>query len=280
MQLVCPILETVTEVEPTCYSRDPWILVRCRTTDLVFLANPPSYSQLAQQFAWEKTWQEESRRRRATQPVVSRLSSLAKRLKMALLPHRNKMLSLVCQVVAKRSATHPLRFLDIGCGCGSLMRDVQQRLQSRGHEAVPMGIEVSQQLASIAQEKITQFGGKVLVQSSVDGVAQLETGSVDLAIMASFLEHEFQPLRLFRELRRVLAPDGSMVVKVPNFACWNRIVRGKNWSGFRYPDHVNYFTPRTLATLAREEQFTVSRQKLRDKFPLSDNMYAVLKKAA
>ncbi|MCH8840825.1 MAG: hypothetical protein IH831_09165 [Planctomycetes bacterium] len=26
-------------------------------------------------------------------------------------------------------------------------------------------------------------------------------------------------------------------------------IRGRNWSGFRYPDHVDYFTPHTLATL-------------------------------
>jgi SAM-dependent methyltransferase len=280
MQLVCPILGTETEVEPTQYSREPWVVVRCRTTDLVFLANPPSYSQLAEQFAWEKTWQEESQRRRADQPIVSRLSSLAKLLKTTLLPRRDKMLSLVCQTVAQRKASRTIRFLDIGCGGGTLMQKVQQRLQSKGRQAIPMGIEVSKQLASIAQAKIAEFGGKVLVQGSVDGVMELETGGVDLVIMSSFLEHEFQPLRLFRELRRVLDPDGSIVLKVPNFACWNRIVRGRKWSGFRYPDHVSYFTPHTLAALAKEESYTVSRQGLRDKFPLSDNMYAVLKKAA
>ena len=280
MRLVCPILESMTDVEPTNYSREPWVVVRCRTTDLVFLANPPSYAQLAEQFAWEKTWQEESRRRRTDQPIVSRLSSLAKRLKTTLLPNRNKMLTLICQTIAVRAATRPIRFLDIGCGCGTLMQKVQQRLQSRGYESIPSGIEVSKQLASIAQEKIAEFGGKVLVQGSVDGVALLKSGSIDLVVMSSFLEHEFQPLRLFRELRRVLDPRGSIVLKVPNFASWNRIVRGRRWSGFRYPDHVNYFTPRTLATLAKEEKFIVSRQGLRERFPLSDNMYAVLKKAA
>jgi len=280
MKLVCPILEVVTEVEPTEYSRDQWLVVRCRTTGLVFLANPPSYEQLAEQFAWEKSWQVESRRRRADEPLVSRLSSVAKRLKMTLLPRRNKMLSLICQTVATQPAERQIRFIDIGCGCGTLMQKVQERLQSKGHEAVPMGIEVSKQLASIAQAKVAQFGGKVLVQGSVDGVMQLEADSIDLVIMSSFLEHEFQPMRLFRELRRVLHFDGSIVLKVPNFASWNRIVRGRKWSGFRHPDHVSYFTPQTLTTLAEAEKFTISRQGLRERFPLNDNMYAVLKKAA
>jgi hypothetical protein len=35
-----------------------------------------------------------------------------------------------------------------------------------------------------------------------------------------------------------------------------------------------------LAILAEKEGFVISRQNLWDKFPLSDNMYALLKKAA
>lgn len=280
MQLSCPILDDATEVAPTAYSRDPWIVVRCRTTDLVFLANPPEYSQLAEQFAWEKTWQEESLRRRADQPVAWRLSEAVKRVRHAMFPSRNRFLSLARQLAVKDLGDRPLRFLDVGCGSGTLMKKYQQSLQAMGVEAVPMGIEVSHHLASVAQKEIDEFGGKVLVTNSIDGAAQLQSRSIDLVLMASFLEHEFQPRRLFHELHRVLAEDGAMVVKVPNFASWNRVVRGKKWSGFRYPDHVNYFTPRTLALLAEKESFQVTRQTLRDKFPLNDNMYAVLKKAA
>jgi len=279
MQLACPILDRATEVEPTAYSRDPWTVVRCRSTNLVFLANPPSYSQLAQQFAWEKTWQEESRSRRANQPIAWRLSLAIRRLRSALFPRRNRFLALARQVAIENMTKRSLRFLDIGCGCGTSMRKYQQSLQALGFDAVPVGIEVSEQLASLAQEKVAEFGGKVLVTNSLDGAAQLKTQSIDLVLMASFLEHEFQPRRLFRELHRVLAEGGAMVVKVPNFASWNRIVRGRKWCGFRYPDHVSYFTPSTLAILAEKAGFVVSRQNLRDKFPLSDNMYAVLKKA-
>jgi SAM-dependent methyltransferase len=280
MRLSCPILDDATEVAPTAYSRDPWTVVRCRSTDLVFLANPPAYSQLAEQYAWEKTCREETLRRRANQPIAWRLSEAIKRLRHALFPRRNRFLALARQVAVEDLGDRSLRFLDVGCGCGALMKKYQQSLQARGVEAVPIGIEVSHQLASAAQRQVDEFGGKVLVTNSIDGAAQLESRSIDLVLMASFLEHEFQPRRLFRELHRVLAEDGVMVVKVPNFASWNRVVRGKKWSGFRYPDHVSYFTPRTLALLAEKENFLVARQTLRDKFPLNDNMYAVLKKAA
>ena len=29
----------------------------------------------------------------------------------------------------------------------------------------------------------------------------------------------------------------------------------KRWCGFRYPDHLNYFTPKTLAAMAGEAGF-------------------------
>jgi len=47
-------------------------------------------------------------------------------------------------------------------------------------------------------------------------------------------------------------------VRVPNFASLNRRVIGKKWCGFRYPDHVNYFTPVSLRALVAKAGFTMS----------------------
>jgi hypothetical protein len=68
------------------------------------------------------------------------------------------------------------------------------------------------------------------------------------------------------------------VVKVPNWACINRSVRGERWCGFRWPYHVNYFTPDTLREMAARAGLVVSRMSRIDVSPLSDNMYAVLMK--
>ena len=39
---------------------------------------------------------------------------------------------------------------------------------------------------------------------------------------------------------------------MPNFGSVNRRVSGSQWCGFRYPDHVNYFTPQSLRTMAAD----------------------------
>jgi hypothetical protein len=79
-------------------------------------------------------------------------------------------------------------------------------------------------------------------------------------------------------LHSVLTDDGVIVLKVPNFSSLNRVLRSTKWCGFRFPDHVNYFTPETLRRLAEESGFRISRQGLLDCLPFSDTMYAVLAK--
>ncbi|MEC8554455.1 MAG: class I SAM-dependent methyltransferase [Planctomycetota bacterium] len=274
------ILDRVTAVEQTRFSRDAWSIVRCRETGFVFLANPPDYSQLETEYAWEKTTDVERRRRKLDEPAVARLSLFAKKAKKVIFPNRNKIASLAFAELQAKDQSEPLRILDIGCGCGNLMVEIYNRCVEVGRSVKPIGIEVSRELAPVSQENVAPLGGKVVCSNALDAANDLEPDTIHLAVMSSFLEHECQPLRLLARLHSILTQDGSIVLKVPNYACWNRYLRGSKWCGFRYPDHVNYFTPTTLRRLAAEAGFTVSRQNLFDKFPLSDNMYAVLTKSA
>lgn len=279
MEYICPILDRRTTVEQTAFCNDPWSMVKCQETGFVFLANPPNYDQLETEFAWEKTWAVERRRRELDEPTVSRVSSFAKKMKSIVFPTRNKIASLAFGLMKARNQPEPFHVLDIGCGQGDLMVEIHNRFARIGRTIVPFGIEVSRQLALISKDKATAIGGEVILANAIDGVSELERESIHLAIMSSFLEHERQPLRLLKRLHPILTSDGIIVLKVPNFGCWNRVLRGRKWCGFRFPDHVNYFTPQTLRRLAQEAGFAVSRQNFLDKFPLSDSMYATLAKS-
>lgn len=277
-QHVNPILGRTTAVEETAYSHGDWSIVRCCETEFVFLASPPEYSQLETEYAWEKTADAERNRRESSAPLMSRVSTLMKKLKTLVFSKRNKMAQLAIGELLAQRQSKPVRVLDIGCGVGNLMVEICNRSKTKGQTVVPIGIEVSRRLAQLAEERFGPLGGKVHCANAFDAMSAFEPGSIQLVVMSSFLEHEAQPLHLLNRLRSVLATEGSIVLKVPNFACWNRRLRGKKWCGFRYPDHVNYFTPLTLNRLAEEAQFRVSRQTFIDKIPLSDNMYAVLSK--
>lgn len=280
MQTLCPLLGRETSVRPTPFQRDRWMVVQCEETGFVFLANPPDYAQLESEFAWEKTCVAERGRRVQDEPLFSQLSNFAKTAKKTIFPKRNKMAAIAVAIARQTPPTsEPLQIMDIGCGSGSLLVAVTKALQPHGYQVVPIGVEVSQALAAESARDLMPWNGQVIQNNAFDGLAGWPEASVGAVLMSSFLEHERQPLALLLRLRQILKPDGFILLKVPNFNCLNRRLRGRRWCGFRYPDHVNYFTPGTLSRLSHEAGLRVARQTWFDKAPLSDNMYAVLKLA-
>jgi 2-polyprenyl-3-methyl-5-hydroxy-6-metoxy-1,4-benzoquinol methylase len=273
----CPILGRDTEVDRTGYGQAEWPIVRCRETGFVYLENPPDYSKLESEFAWESTSQEERVRRETRVPWIARVSAMAKWAKGYLYPTRNKTASMaLASIVAKRRSN--LTVLDVGCACGDLLRHLYYQSARAGVTLESVGIEVSRAQAMAAKTELSAIGGQVIFANALEGIDSLKENSIDLVIMCSFLEHECRPLFCLKGLHHVLASDGEVIVKVPNFSSWNRRFRGNQWPGFRFPDHVNYFTPKTLKRLAHEAGFQMTRQNILDRFPLSDNMYASFRK--
>lgn len=278
MKAHCPILDRPTEVVPTEFSKGDWLVARCTETQFVFLLKPPPYEALeGDELEWQNSLRTEQQRRWREEPILSRLSWGATQLKCSLFPSRNRFFKLAKSHLPMRSSEHPLKVVDIGCGSGKLLSEFHRRFAERRTKVVPHGIEVSRQLARDAAKLMDRLDGTIVQKNAIAASQELDAGSVDLIIMSSFLEHECQPLRLLRSLHEALAETGVIVLKVPNLASVNRHVRGKRWCGFRYPDHVNYFTPATLSRLATEAGFEC-HQTFMDTLPLSDNMYAVLRK--
>lgn len=276
MKTQCPILGRSTTIEHTSYSQGEWSIVQCTETGFVFLKDPPSYQRLESEFAWEMTAAKQTEARRHKHPLQKAISKGLSRIKTWLFPRRNRFFTLARQHM-DLSSDAPVRILDIGCGGGELLMDLHQRFQQRGQTVIPNGIEISLQLAEAASQAVNSVGGKITQQSAIAGAREMAAESIDIAVMCSFLEHEAQPLELLITLRDALAPQGVIILKVPNYRCWNRSLRRANWPGFRFPDHVNYFTPETLSLLASVAGYSC-RQTFLDTIPSSDNMYAVLQK--
>jgi len=87
-----------------------------------------------------------------------------------------------------------------------------------------------------------------------------------------------QPLAVLRECKRTLRDGGGAIIKVPNYASLSRVIRGNNWPGVRLPEHVNYFTPRSLSGMITNAGLRIERFKLRDRSPISDTLWLVARK--
>lgn len=261
----CPLCETVNSQVPAHRYSDPfWRLKQCPQCDFVYIENAPRYEHMSSDLAWEKTFQVEEQRRKATRGHEYTLSKNT-RWRMALLP-RKKFPALL------RQHARPGNVIDIGCGNGAQMLGLERAF-------VPHGIEVSAELSQQAQQVFQSLGGFVVHAPSLEGLQQCASDYFSAATLRSYLEHEMYPQPVLKEIFRILQPGGVALIKVPNYGSLNRRIMGRDWCGFRFPDHLNYFTPATLKAMALRVGFIV-KYGLTYKLPTSDNMYIRLIKPA
>ena len=127
----------------------------------------------------------------------------------------------------------PARVLDAGCGSGRNMLEL-----ARYGEV--SGVELSETSVALARKR----GVGEVVEGSVLEMP-FAADSFDLAVCLDVIEHLQDDRGALRELRRVLAPGGALLVTVPAYR-WL-------WSGH---DEINHhhrrYNRRTLLAAARE----------------------------
>jgi SAM-dependent methyltransferase len=126
--------------------------------------------------------------------------------------------------------------LDVGCGPG-----VQFAGGGSGFQFT--GIDISGEPLAQAQSH-----GYKTVQHDLVEPLPFADATFDVAVATDILEHMVEPLRLLLEVKRVVRPDGFLILSVPNhFFLSNRlrILRGRGlvlpWSNHQAYQDWNYF---------------------------------------
>lgn len=239
------------------YTRSPWPVVSCNSCGFVYLGLVPDYEELSVNLAWEKQHAEEKERRKK-ENKLARFDALTRfRLKFGKVLDRAR---------HKRAASVTGRVLEIGCG-GST------RIPAG---PTPYGIEISEGLANKARPIFEARGGAVYHEPATTGIERFPEDFFDTIIMRSYLEHEAQPRLILERAFRRLKPGGKIILRSPNYNSANRYIMGADWCGFRFPDHVNYFTPRSLKELAQSIGYDFRWKNWMSLF--DDNLIVELKK--
>jgi SAM-dependent methyltransferase len=252
----CPLCSSAGFRHLPQYSEGAWNIVQCGQCDFVFLQNPPGYDALVEDYAWEKTRLKETERRLVVRSVSARLSRHS-RWRLGFFGRSRKNLLKYFAIG---------NILDIGCGGGGIL------INAGG---IPHGIEISKELCRSAEGKMRQRGGYCVHAPAIEGVSHFPEAFFDGILMRSFLEHEENPAILINQLARILKPGGLIYIRVPNYGSLNRKVTGKKWCGFRYPDHVNYFTVTSLKQMSALYDFEFQLLNPLNIF-LDDNIKALL----
>ena len=148
--------------------------------------------------------------------------------------------------------------LDVGCGDGLFL----EMLAERGHTRIA-GLDFSLEAAAAAWTR----AGVPAICGTLSR-APLVPGSCAMVTMFQVLEHLYQPAIYLDAARELLAPEGRLIVQVPNVACWQFLLLGERWSGIDVPRHLLDFRLADLETLLERCGFEVLRRK---HFSLRDN---------
>jgi SAM-dependent methyltransferase len=242
--------------------RDQWEIVECARCTMAFIGSELAYEVQARDFDWAAEHAKELALRRQKQPFALFLSRLLRPLR----PNTNgRMLS---QTLRWRREG---KLVDFGCGDAGFLLLAQPHFDVTGIEISPGGVEISRQRISadkIFEGPVTEVAERVLPEGAFDVVTQF-----------GYIEHEWHPLAGLRAARRLLKSGGVTVIKTPNFASWNRHIRGENWCGYHIPAHCNYFAPHTLREILRRAGFEPLARPLADRLPTSDSLWMAARKA-
>jgi 2-polyprenyl-3-methyl-5-hydroxy-6-metoxy-1,4-benzoquinol methylase len=137
------------------------------------------------------------------------------------------------------------RLLEVGCGGGRALRV----LEELGWAAE--GVDFDPDAVDSAR------GRGLNVRQGTLGEAGYPEGRFHAVVMSHVIEHLPDPRELLRECRRILAPDGTLVVITPNARSWGHALFGPHWFSLEPPRHTMVFGPDNLRRLVEEEGFAV-----------------------
>ena len=150
----------------------------------------------------------------------------------------------------KRFVRPPGKLLEIGAGDGSFMSCAKRD----GWDVT--GFEYSQKFIDIAR---ATYGVELGYGDFMS--ATLAPGSFNAIAAFQTIEHMYDPRAFLRHCHELLAPGGVLMMSTPNVLSYPARNRGiETW---KVPQHVFFFTPRTIVFALRDAGFTPFGGQLR-----------------
>ncbi len=152
------------------------------------------------------------------------------------------------KIISKHHKLKGSKLLDIGCATGYLL----ELAQEKGCDC--SGVEVSSFAAKEASKKFPKriFNGTI-------EQAKYKDKQFDIITMIDLLEHVTDPIKTLNEVKRILKPDGYILIVTPNIdSVWVKLL-GKKWTNFK-EEHIFYFSPISLKFMTEKTNLKIIYQ--------------------
>lgn len=166
------------------------------------------------------------------------------------------------QMISQAVKTHykkGMKVLDLGCGTSNW-----------NIESVPStGVDVNQEMLDYALKKKRI---KNAIKSKIQDLDE-KRHKADVVVMADILEHLENPGQIIKKVRKLLKPDGVLILNLPYdtpLSLWMPLyalqcflegtIRGKQYWKDK-GGHINHFSPKKTSKMLKDNGFKVISQK-------------------
>lgn len=205
-------------------------VVRCRACSLVYLDPRPTWDEMRKFYPEDYAPHSFKRTFSPLQRLIRRGGFRRKR-----------------QLVQRRKLGGAL--LDVGCATGGFLQTMSQDGNWR-----LFGVEPDAEAACRAAEI---KGAQVFHGRWED--AEYPPGSFDVVTMWHVFEHLYDPKDALSRLRRMLKPDGVLILGVPVLDSFDAKWFGPYWSGYDVPRHLFVYSFATLSAMLSSAGFSSVR---------------------
>ena len=134
--------------------------------------------------------------------------------------------------------------LEVGSAAGFFLRHARQQ----GFDVT--GIELSPGAARQAAER---FGLPMITGTLED--AAVDRDSMDVIVLLQTIEHVPDPAATLTRLLELMRPGALLLMTTPNQSSWLARVSRSHWFEYKPPEHLYFFSPRTLRQLLQRAGF-------------------------
>ena len=135
--------------------------------------------------------------------------------------------------------------LDIGCGTGDFLSAAKQN----GWDVT--GIEPDEKARGIAN---TKTNNRVL---DADQLFHLEKEQFDVITLWHVLEHLPNLEKQIETFKKLLKPNGTLIIAVPNFNSFDAQYYKSFWAAYDVPRHLWHFSKTAISKLFQKENLSV-----------------------
>lgn len=152
-------------------------------------------------------------------------------------------------LVKKESKRQVGMLLDIGSGTGTFAHTMERA----GWSVVGLEPDADARAFAIKQYKVDIYPSEDLFR--------LPEGTYSAITMWHVLEHVHQLDAYIQRIKELLAPNGKLIVAVPNYTSKDAEVYGAFWASYDVPRHLYHFSPKSMDVLMKRHGLRVIKKR-------------------